>query len=222
MKSLLIAPAIPAGLAAQQASAQQTSAQPSPTPPQPTPKPNTPARQEPRQPQNIAVLKTTPDDLAAATEPLFFTASQFATLQKLGSVLMPPLQGNPGALEAHAPEFLDFLVSASPADRQALYRQGLDGLDAQAQQKFHKPFAELDASQADAIVRPLLVVRLWPEDMPSDPAQNFLAQVHRDLRTATVNSREWSVAAAKSPHRFSRGGRGMGTYWKPIDPIYEG
>ena len=121
--------------------------------------------------------------------PRFFSADQFAALQKLGSILMPPLKGHPGAVDAHAPEFLDFLFSVSPGDRQKLYRDGLDGLNAQAKQQFHEPFSELDAKQADAVLRPLLVVRYWPEDLPSEPMKNFVAQVHQDLRTATMNSR---------------------------------
>ncbi len=209
VRGLLLAPAAPAVLNAQQTTPQQ----------QPVPQPNTPARQVPRQPNNIPTLKVTEVDLTAETSPHFFSADEFGVLQKLGAILLPPLKGNPGALDAHAPEFLDFLISASPADRQKLYRNGLDRLNLQAKQKFHKGFAELDATQADAIIRPLLVVRPWPEDLPHDPTKNFLAQVHEDLRTATMNSREWAEASAKSGRRFSRGARTTGLYWKPIDPI---
>ncbi len=216
MRSLLAVPAVPIGLAAQQAAPPSTK---QPTPQQPVPQPNTPARQVPRQPQEIPVLKTTPLDLAGETDARFFTADQFAALEKLGSVLMPPLKGNPGALDAHAPEFLDFLISVSPADRQRIYRGGLDSLNAQSKHKFHKPFAELDEAEVDAVLRPLLVVRPWPEDLPADPVKSFIAQVHEDLRTATVNSREWAASAAQGTRRFSRGGRGTGTYWKPVDPI---
>jgi hypothetical protein len=77
----------------------------------------------------------------------------------------------------------------------------------------------LDAQQADTILKPLLVARPWPEDLPSDPLQNFMAQVHEDLRTATMNSREWAAASEKSGHRFSRRSRTSGYYWAPIDPI---
>ncbi len=220
VRSLLIAPALPAGLAAQQAAS--STATPQTTPQQPTPQPNTPARQVPKQPQEIPFLKTTQPDLAAETDARFFTADQFATLEKLGSVLMPPMKGNPGAIDAHAPEFLDFLIGASPADRQTIYRNGLDALNAQAKQRFHKSFAEIDAAQAGVILKPLLVVRPWPEDLPSDPVQSFVAQVHEDLRTATFNSREWAAAAGKTARRFSRGGRGSGMYWKPVDPIGQG
>jgi len=56
---------------------------------------------------------------------------------------MPPMRGNPGAIECGAPEFLDFLIGASPADRQRLYRNGLDMLNAHARKQFNKSFAEL-------------------------------------------------------------------------------
>jgi hypothetical protein len=135
---------------------------------------------------------------------------------------MPPLKNNPGAIEAQAPEFLDFLISASPDDRQKLYLTGLDSLEEQSKDKFQKSFCDLDAQQANTILRPLLTARPWPQDLPSDPVKNFMAQVHEDLRTATVNSREWAAAAEKSGHIFTRGSRTSGFYWRPIDPISEG
>ena len=66
--------------------------------------------------------------------PHFFTAQQFAALRKLSDLLHPPANSVPGALEAKAPEFLDFLLGQSSADRQQLYRIGLDGLNAQCGQ----------------------------------------------------------------------------------------
>jgi len=86
----------------------------------------------------------------------FFTPPQFAALHKLSDVLMPPMGGLPGALDCGAPEFLDFLIGSSPADRQSIYRSGLDTLNARAKKQFSKSFAELDNTQADAVIRPLL------------------------------------------------------------------
>lgn len=213
--NLLVVPA-----AAVVAKAQQNAPPPSQpaNTPQPTPQPNTPARQIPRQPQNAPSLRMVEVDLTAETVPQFFKAEQFEALQKLGSLLMPPLKGNPGALEAHAPEFLDFLISESPTDRQNLYKQGLDGLNVSAKKHFHKSFAELDTTQADSILKPLLVARPWPQDLPRDPMQAFIAQAHEDFRTATMNSREWA-ANGSTRGRFNRG---SGMYWKPIDPVVRG
>ena len=139
----------------------------------------------------------------------FFTPPQFATLKKLGGVLIPPVKGNVGALDTDAPEFLDFLVSVSPAERQTLYRNGLDALNAQARKQFNKAFAELDNTQADAILKPLLTAVPWVYDLPKDPLKRFVYQAHADLRTATRNS---PAAAA------ARGG-GSGLFWNPIDPV---
>ena len=210
VNSLLIAPAVPTLVNAQNPAAAKE---------QPTPQPNTPAVQNPRQPQAIAPLKLTNVDLTADTRPTFFSTDQLATLQALGNVFMPAIKNNPGATEAKAPEFLDFLIGVSPADRQGLYRTGLDGLEQQSRKRYSKAFATLSAGEMDAILRPLLVVRPWPEDFPSDPMQRFVAQVHDDLRTATMNSREWADAASKSGRRFSRNRRGSGLYWAPIDPV---
>src|SRR4051794_10095376 len=121
----------------------------------------------------------------AEGNPHFFNAAQFATLHKLASVLMPPVKGNIGAVECDAPEFVDFLIGASPADRQQLYRNGLDTLNATARRHFAKSFAELDTKQADTILKPLLTAVPWVYDLPKDPMKRFIYQAHQDLRTAT-------------------------------------
>lgn len=219
VQSLLVAPAVPAVAAAQQSETQQNKPQQ-----QPVPQANTPARQLPQQPQETPRLAVIQADLASETDQRYFTPDQFACLQKLGIVLLPPLQKHPGAIEAHAPEFIDFLISVSPADRQKLYKNGLDALNRQAKKQFDKHFSELDATQADSILGPLMVVRYWPQDLPSDPLKNFIAQVHEDLRTATENSKEWADSPAASPASGRRRGfnRSVGYYWRPIDPVVRG
>ena len=153
---------------------------------------------------------TVPD---AAAEPVlhFFTAQQFAVLRKLSDILNPPVNGVPGALDAKAPEFLDFFLSQSATDRQQLYRNGLDGLNAQAKKRFSKPFADVDASQADALLAPLRDP--WTYDAPSDPMAAMLRAAKDDIRRATTNSREWNLAALAGRTR----GGGGGLYWLPID-----
>src|SRR5271169_1328288 len=91
-------------------------------------------------------LDTASAEQVADGVPHFFNAPQFAALRKLSGLLMPPINGLPGALECNAPEFLDFLIGESPADRQQVYKVGLDALNAQAAKRYQKPFSELDAS----------------------------------------------------------------------------
>src|SRR4051812_12550264 len=168
---------------------------------------------------NIAKFEQTSPDAVGTVTQRFFTPPQWTALRKLSEVLMPPMRGNPGAIECGAPEFLDFLIGASPADRQHLYRNGLDMLNARAKKQFNKAFSELQIAQADSIIRPLLVPVPWVHDAARDPNVHFLAEAHRDIRTATQNSREWAEAGAASGRRGFGGG---GAYLNPIDPIYKG
>jgi hypothetical protein len=166
--------------------------------------------------QGVKQFDLTEPDAVAETTARFFTAAQFGALKKLSGVLMPPMGGNPGAIECEAPEFLDFLIGVSPADRQQLYRGGLDALNAKAKARFAKSFAELDAKQVDAVIRPLLAATPWAWDLPKDPVMRFLASVRSDVVTATHNSPVWAGKVA------ARGGGAGQLMWLPIDPIYKG
>lgn len=124
---------------------------------------------------------------------------------------MPPGDKLPGALGAGVPEFLDFLIGESPAEKQQVYRMGLDALNAAAKKKYARGFSDLDASQADALLAPLRAA--WAYEEPSDPLARFLRAAKIDVRTAAMNSREYSAVAANSGRR----GGGNALYWYPLD-----
>ena len=124
---------------------------------------------------------------------------------------MPSLNGIPGALDTHAPEFLDFLIESSMPDRQQLYRTGLDTLNAQARKRFDRSFAELEAAQAEVLLAPLR--QPWTYEAPADPLTKFLRAAKQDVRTATINSHEWNASTASTGRR----GGGAGQYWYPIE-----
>ena len=100
-------------------------------------------------------LDTAVPDATAAALHLFFSADQFAALERLAEVLMPATGDSPGAQDAGVAEFLDFLISASPADRQAQYRDGLDKLNAGARSRYGKTFAQLAPVEIDTLLAPL-------------------------------------------------------------------
>src|SRR5580698_2612395 len=75
------------------------------------------------------------DEIATA-EPSFFTPVQMSTLTRLSNLLLPPLNGKPGAIEAQTPAFLDFLIGSSAEPRQKTYAGGLDWLEQTAQAKY--------------------------------------------------------------------------------------
>lgn len=164
---------------------------------------------------DVKPLAMTPlvPDAVAETNSDFFNAQQTATLRRLAGVLMPPLKGYPGALEAGTPEFLDFLVGASPRDRQQMYIAGLDRLDAEARRLFGIPFAQTDKAQADKVIRPWL--RAWMNDHPpTEIFAYFINVVHSDIRTATINSQAWSDAAIAA----GKHSPGVDLFWYPVDP----
>jgi hypothetical protein len=163
-------------------------------------------------PQDAPKVEYTYTEAVAEAAPRFFAAPQFAALKKLSEIIMPPMNGAPGALEAQVPEFLDFLIGVSPADRQQLYTVGLDRLNAQAKKEFNKSFAEVDATQADKLLAPLR--QPWTYDPPADPLARFLIAAKQDVRTATMNSREYNNAGAASGGR--RAG-GIGQYLYSMD-----
>jgi hypothetical protein len=152
-------------------------------------------------------------DAVAQTNSHFFNVEQMATLRRLGELLLPPLKGYPGAKDAAAPEFLDFLIGASPADRQQLYISGLDRLNADSKKRFDTSFATTNKAQADELLRPLLTT--WMTDHPpSDPYIKFVNIAHSDIRTATINSQAWSKAARADGEPTPE----VGLYWFPVDP----
>lgn len=150
-------------------------------------------------------------DAGAQPVPHFFSAPQLAALRRLSDLVLPAIGDTPGALEARAPEFLDFLIGQSPADRKLLYRAGLDSLNTAARRRFSKPFADLDATQADAVLSPLR--EPWTYTTPADPLAAFLHAAKADILTATANSREWITVVSQR----SRSAGGTGIYWHPID-----
>lgn len=147
------------------------------------------------------------------TEQRFFSAVQMATLVRLCDVLVPAVGSKPGALQAETPVFLDFLIGASPSARQKVYVDGLNFLEAESQRKFKTPFAKLDDTQADSLLRPWL--RTWMSDHPpAEPHANFVNIAHDDIRTATVNSKVWSDAISAEAEDSTS----SGLYWYPIQP----
>ncbi len=171
--------------------------------------------------QSIAKIDTLSPDAVGKPVTRFFAASQLAALRRLSDIILPPIAGAPGALDAGAPEFLDFLVGQSPLATRTLYRNGLDTLNAQGMAKYGKAFAALDGTQADVLLSPLRVQLKYREHkgelacstctgslVSADPFDVFLHHAKADILTATTNSREWITYASRN-----RGSGGNGTYW---------
>jgi hypothetical protein len=173
--------------------------------------PGAPLQQPAAVAQDLPKIDVSVPDIAADPAPRFFNEAQFAALRHLCEILMPAGDGRPGAIEARAPEFLDFLIGESLAERQQLYRDGLDALNSEANRRYGKPFATISAADSDAILAPLR--QPWQYNPPSDPLAHFLVQTKADIRTATVNSHEYVSVAGAGSRRFG----GVGLYWHSLD-----
>ncbi|MEZ5401790.1 MAG: gluconate 2-dehydrogenase subunit 3 family protein [Bryobacteraceae bacterium] len=172
--------------------------------------PNPDRASAPADPSPYPTLAVSATGDIAAPATLFLSDAQFTALRRLAELLTPAIPPRPGAIEAGVPEFLDFLISQDPA-RQHTYRPGLDALNRAAQRTSGKPFADLDDSQAAAFLAPLN--QPWSSDPITDPIAALLHQAKRDVRQATVNSREYAASGAPPAGR-----RGFGNqYWYPLD-----
>jgi hypothetical protein len=152
-------------------------------------------------------------DAFAATQANFFSAEQLATLRRLSDLMMPARDPYPGAADAGAPEFLDFLIGVSPPDRQQMYQAGLNRLSEEARKEFGAPFPEISAAAADKLIRQGLAG--WIDGFPpADPYMRFMSVAQQDIRMATTNSEAWNTATTSAGERPPGGD----FYWSPIDP----
>jgi gluconate 2-dehydrogenase gamma chain len=89
----------------------------------------------------------------AVYKPLFFTASEFADVDRLTDIIIPADE-TPGAREAGVAEFIDFMVSHDPAV-QYKFRTGLTWLNAHSEALHGKSFGKLASAQQTAVLEPL-------------------------------------------------------------------
>ena len=165
----------------------------------------------PEQIEEAALPLTLGDDVGDPAAH-FFRAEEMAAFRRLAEVVVPRTR-TPGAIDAGAPEFLDFYIARSGADRQNLYREGLARLTAEAQRRFQKPFVELAAADIDRLLAPLR--EPWTPEAPADPLARFLRAAKEDLFRATVNSHAWALAT-EGRRRGALSGAGA-TYWYPVE-----
>ena len=157
----------------------------------------------------IPVIEATIPDFGGTTVTRFFSPAQFASFKRLNDILYPAINGVPGAVQAGAPEFLDFLLFESPTPRQTLYRDGIDELERRSKKALNASFASADQAGAEKILAPLR--EPWTAEPDSFTA--FLRAAKQDVMEATQNSHDWIRIMSKRV----RSAGGVGMYWFPID-----
>jgi hypothetical protein len=89
----------------------------------------------------------------AEYHPQFFTASEYAMIERLTDVIIPG-DTTPGAKEAGVAEFIDFMV-ANDTEQQYPFRMGLVWLNAHCERTLGNKFIELSSEQQMSILEPL-------------------------------------------------------------------
>jgi hypothetical protein len=89
---------------------------------------------------------------AAGSKLAFFTRAQLATVDALSERIIPADDHSPGARAAKVADFIDLLVSESPADIKTAWTEGLTALDQASTERFKAPFVKATAEQQVALL----------------------------------------------------------------------
>ena len=89
----------------------------------------------------------------ATYQPLFFSASEYATVEVLADLIIPA-DDTPGAREAGVSEFIDLMVSRDDA-LQPRFRNGLSWLDGHSKAATGDAFVKLSPSQRTSLLESL-------------------------------------------------------------------
>ncbi|WP_031500336.1 gluconate 2-dehydrogenase subunit 3 family protein [Bryobacter aggregatus] len=144
-------------------------------------------------------IPTSAADGVAMGLPRFFSPADLKSFQELGETLIPAFDGRPGAREAEAAEFLDFLLAQSPADLQTLYRSGVATWNLRRKAGNAAALKELSEP--------------WTYKGSSTSYGKFLHAAKLAFHQATVNSRQWAEAMSTR----SRSAAGIGAFWLPTE-----
>ena len=91
--------------------------------------------------------------------PQFFSSEDFARIERLAELIIPSDE-TPGAREAGAAEFIDFMVGHDTEQQQPM-RAGLAWLQEQSGRRFAQPFLELSEAQQVSLLEPLAYAKKY-------------------------------------------------------------
>jgi gluconate 2-dehydrogenase gamma chain len=85
----------------------------------------------------------------------FFNDADAETVVAFAERLMPGAPDKPGARDAGVLNYIDLALAGAYADLQDFYRRGLAQLDAYCRKTYREPFAKLDATRQDEVIKAL-------------------------------------------------------------------
>lgn len=89
---------------------------------------------------------------AAGSKFAFFTRAQHATVDAISERIIPTDDHSPGARAAKVADYIDLLVSESPAELKTTWTEGLTALDQASTERFKAPFVKATTEQQIALL----------------------------------------------------------------------
>jgi len=123
---------------------------------------------------------------ATSEKPLFFSADEFALLDKLTDLIIPTDSHSPGAHEAGVAPFIDKTVAEAflPEDKES-WRKGLAAIDQVAHDSAAKPFVNTTEKQQIVLLKALAE----KEKDPQTEAEKFFTQLKQTTAFAYYSSK---------------------------------
>ena len=110
---------------------------------------------------------------AAVFTPKYFSPHEFAVVSRLADLIIPR-DTTPGALDAHAPEYIDLQVSKMP-DVQTQMSGGVQWLGRYCSEQFGKDFLECSSAQQIQVLDKLAYAKSVPPEL--EQARSFFVLV---------------------------------------------
>lgn len=166
----------------------------------------------------------------ASREPAVLSKHEWATVEAICARIVPT-DHEPGAREADCVNFIDKALANEDAQALPLYRLGVEGIDAVAQQRSEQSFVALEPAEQDAVL-----VVLESGQAPGWPAGPIPAQVFFETaRAHTIigfladpkyggnrGFAGWRVAGYPGPrHHLGGYSRAQMLGEAPISPVWE-
>ena len=119
----------------------------------------------------------------------FFTEAEKADLTILTDIIAPGDEESPSASDCEVVDFIEFMALDQPDNFQNSLRGGLAWTNSEAQHRYGKPLAELDAAQRIAIVDDIAYPQ-QAKGTPMEPGANFFDQLRFLTLTGYFTSRK--------------------------------
>ena len=109
----------------------------------------------------------------AAYKAKFFNAGQMALIATISELIIPTDDHSPGAIAAEVPEFIDLMISESPAETKKNWTDGLAAIDKLSQDKNGAAFTKAAKDQQIAILTEISK----NEARPQTPEERFFKTI---------------------------------------------